>query len=246
MINAISIKNLNVNFNGFEILKDVSIEIPQKEFLGIIGPNGGGKTTLIKAILGLIKPISGQILVMGKQIKEAKNIIGYVPQYNSFEKEYPISVFDVVKIGTIGKNFNNVTFEINNALKLVEMYEFKDRLINELSGGQKQRILIARALVSNPKILLLDEPTASVDTKSGRNFYELLKELNKDITIVMVSHDIGVLSQYVNKIACLNKNLVYHDSKEISVEMLEQTYHCPVDLIAHGVPHRVLGEYKNE
>jgi len=246
MINAISIKNLNVNFNGFEILKDVSIEIPQKEFLGIIGPNGGGKTTLIKAILGLIKPISGQILVMGKQIKEAKNIIGYVPQYNSFEKDYPISVFDVVKIGTIGKNFNNVTFEINNALKLVEMYEFKDRLINELSGGQKQRILIARALVSNPKILLLDEPTASVDTKSGRNFYELLKELNKDITIVMVSHDIGVLSQYVNKIACLNKNLVYHDSKEISVEMLEQTYHCPVDLIAHGVPHRVLGEYKNE
>jgi len=246
MINAISIKNLNVNFNGFEILKDVSIEIPQKEFLGIIGPNGGGKTTLIKAILGLIKPISGQILVMGKQIKEAKNIIGYVPQYNSFEKDYPISVFDVVKIGTIGKNFNNVTSEINNALKLVEMYEFKDRLINELSGGQKQRILIARALVSNPKILLLDEPTASVDTKSGRNFYELLKELNKDITIVMVSHDIGVLSQYVNKIACLNKNLVYHDSKEISVEMLEQTYHCPVDLIAHGVPHRVLGEYKNE
>lgn len=246
MINAISIKNLNVNFNGFEILKDVSIEIPQKEFLGIIGPNGGGKTTLIKAILGLIKPISGQILIMGKQIKEAKNIIGYVPQYNSFEKEYPISVFDVVKIGTIGKNFNNVTSEINNALKLVEMYEYKDRLINELSGGQKQRILIARALVSNPKILLLDEPTASVDTKSGRNFYELLKELNKDITIVMVSHDIGVLSQYVNKIACLNKNLVYHDSKEISVEMLEQTYHCPVDLIAHGVPHRVLGEYKNE
>ncbi len=246
MISAISVKKLNVNLSGFEILKDVTIEIPENEFLGIIGPNGGGKTTLLKVILGLIKPISGEVTIMGKPLKDSKNLIGYVPQYNSFEKDFPISVFDVVKTGTIGKKNDNINVEVSNTLKLVEMYDYKNRLINELSGGQKQRVLIARALVSKPKILLLDEPTASVDTKSGRTFYELLKELNKNITIVLVSHDIGVLSQYVNKIACLNKNLVYHDSKEISHEMLEQTYHCPVDLIAHGVPHRVLGEYINE
>lgn len=246
MINAISVKNIKVNLGGFEILNDVSIEIPQNEFLGIIGPNGGGKTTLLKVILGLLKPNKGEVLIMGNPLKESKDLMGYVPQFNSFEKDFPISVFDVVKLGVVGKKIKNISEVVIRALNLVEMFDFKDRLISELSGGQKQRVLIARALVSNPKILLLDEPTASVDTKSGRTFYELLKDLNKEMTIVLVSHDIGVLSQYVNKIACLNKTLVYHDSKEISHEMLEQTYHCPVDLIAHGVPHRVLGEYKSE
>ncbi|HPN37607.1 MAG TPA: metal ABC transporter ATP-binding protein [Melioribacteraceae bacterium] len=246
MISAISVKNIDVTLSGFKILNNINIEISQNEFLGIIGPNGGGKTTLLKVILGLLKPDCGEVFIMGKPIKDSLNLLGYVPQYNSFEKDFPISVFDVVKIGTIGKSFKNKNEVVNKVLKQVEMYEYKNRLINELSGGQKQRVLIARALVSSPKILLLDEPTASVDTKNGRTFYELLKELNKNITIVLVSHDIGVLSQYVTKIACLNKNLVYHDSKEISHEMLEETYHCPVDLIAHGVPHRVLGEYINE
>lgn len=246
MINAISVKNIKISLGGFEILNDVSIEIPQNEFLGIIGPNGGGKTTLLKVILGLLKPNKGEVLIMGNPLKESRDLMGYVPQFNSFEKDFPISVFDVVKLGVVGKKIKNISDVVIRALNLVDMSDFKDRLISELSGGQKQRVLIARALVSNPKILLLDEPTASVDTKSGRTFYELLKELNKEMTIILVSHDIGVLSQYVNKIACLNKTLVYHDSKEISHEMLEQTYHCPVDLFAHGVPHRGLGEYKSE
>lgn len=246
MIYAISVNNVSVTINGIEILKNINIDIEEKEFIGIIGPNGGGKTTLLKVILGLIKPDKGEVLIKGMPIDNFRNILGYVPQFNSFEKDYPISVYDVVKLGTLKANIKNINNKINETLNLVEMYDFKDRLINELSGGQKQRVLIARALVSSPKILLLDEPTASVDTKSGKNFYELLTELNKEITIVLVSHDIGVLSQYVKKIACLNKTLVYHNSKEISTEMLEETYHCPVDLIAHGVPHRVLGEYKNE
>ncbi len=246
MINAISVNNVSVNINNVEILKNINIDIEEKEFIGIIGPNGGGKTTLLKVILGLITPDKGEVLINGKPINQARNILGYVPQFNSFEKDYPISVYDVVKLGTLKTDKKHINNKIDEALNLVEMYDYKNRLINELSGGQKQRVLIARALVSSPKILLLDEPTASVDTKSGKNFYELLKELNNEITIVLVSHDIGVLSQYVKKIACLNKTLVYHNSKEISAEMLEETYHCPVDLIAHGVPHRVLGEYKNE
>lgn len=244
MINAISIKDLNVVFGDFLVLQDINLQIQEKEFLGIIGPNGGGKTTLLKALLGLIKPTSGEIKIFNEPLHVNRKYIGYVPQFSNFEKDYPISVYDVVKLGTIGNKENKKSIDINSVLAKVEMLEFKDRLIGQLSGGQKQRVLIARALASNPKILLLDEPTASVDTKSGKTFYELLKVLNEEITIVLVSHDIGVLSQYVKKIACLNKNLAYHDSKEITHEMLESAYHCPVDLIAHGVPHRVLGEYK--
>jgi zinc transport system ATP-binding protein len=134
---------------------------------------------------------------------------------------------------------------VEECLAKVDMLQYKNELIGNLSGGQKQRVLIARALSVQPKILILDEPTASIDSKAGRNFYELLHKLNKEITIIMVSHDIGVISQYVKKIACLNKKLVFHSSKEISREMLEATYQCPVDLIAHGLPHRILDEHEH-
>ncbi len=244
MKSVISINNLNVVLGDFLVLQDINIDVHEKEFLGIIGPNGGGKTTLLKALLGLITPASGEILILGDTPKVNRKYIGYVPQFSNFEKDFPISVYNVVKMGTLGNKSDKTENNILNILSKVEMLEFKDRLIGQLSGGQRQRVLIARALAANPKILLLDEPTASVDTKSGKTFYELIKKLNDEITIILVSHDVGVLSQYVKKIACLNKTLIFHDSKEITHDMLEETYHCPVDLIAHGVPHRVLGDYK--
>jgi len=214
--------------------------------LGIIGPNGGGKTTLLKVLLGLIEPSQGNVTFLGDNPKKNRKLMGYVPQHSHFDRQFPVSAWDVVLTGRLGrvglfKKFSEHDKEIaSDALKEVEMFDLRDKQIGELSGGQIQRVLIARALVTEPKILLFDEPTANIDKQSEINLYKLLKKLNESIPIVMISHDIGVISSYVNKIACLNKRLYYHNSKEITREMLEATYHCPVDLIAHGVPHRVL------
>lgn len=241
---AIEITNLSFSYDALNVLDDVNLVVEENDFLGIIGPNGGGKSTLIKLITGLLKPEKGTIRLYGEPPSAARNVIGYVPQHFNFEANYPISVFDVVKMGRIGKDKNGAKKEIvEESLKKVYMLDYKDRLIGELSGGQKQRVLIARALAVKPKILLLDEPTASIDSQFGKSFYELLTELNKSLTIILVSHDIGVVSRYVKKIGCLNKQLVFHDSKEITPDMLEKAYQCPVDLIAHGVPHRVLDEH---
>ena len=251
MNNAIQLTDINLSIGSTSILEDVNLTIEENEFIGIIGPNGGGKTSLLKIILGLLPPTSGKALVFGKPAHHNSSAVGYVPQQSEFTKDFPISVWDVVMMGRVGgkKIFSRISKDdkmiVDEAIEMVNMSEFKSKTIGHLSGGQKQRVLIARALSVKPKILLLDEPTASVDTKTGQNVYELLNELNKDTTIVLVSHDMSAISRHVRKIACLNKTLVYHDSKEITKEMLEDTYQCPVDLIAHGVPHRVLDEHKD-
>ena len=248
---ALEVNNVNVKLNGSLVLEDINLQLDEGEFLGVIGPNGAGKTTLLKVIIGLIEPDSGTVKICGKNVMNSRGMIGYVPQFNTFDSDYPISVKEVVGIGLLGKkgllsSFGRGDYEaISGALSKVKMESFIDRNINDLSGGEVQRVLIARALVSDPRVLLLDEPTASVDSFQGELFYELLSELNKDITIILVSHDIGAISRNVKKIACLNKKLVFHDSKEISREMLESTYKCPVDLIAHGVPHRVLDDHNH-
>lgn len=244
---------LNNVFAGYypnqNILEDINITINENEFLGIIGPNGGGKTTLLKLILGLIKPNRGTVLIDGKIPPNKDCKVGYVPQYSNFDKTYPISVKDAILtakpnknyFGSFKKRYDNDLVE--KVLTQVDLYDKKNEQIGHLSGGQQQRVLIARALAVNPKILLLDEPTSSIDSRTGQSIYELLAELNKEKTIILVSHDIGAISKSVKKIACLNKSLVYHDSKEITKEMLEATYQCPVDLIAHGVPHRVFDHH---
>ena len=251
-MNAVQATNLHVNIEGNSILEDINLSIAENEFLGIIGPNGGGKTTLLKVFLGLIKPDNGSIDIFGKVPEENRKLIGYVPQFSNFDADYPISVVDVVMMGRLKRKgfVKGLSSEdkliVEESLERVNLTDYKKRLVGNLSGGEKQRVLIARALTSKPKILLLDEPTASVDRTTGKTFYDLLKKLNEDITIILVSHDIGAISTYVKKIACLNRKLFFHDSKEITKEMLEQTYHCPVDLIAHGVPHRVLNDHLKE
>lgn len=244
MTSAFSFQNVNLSFDKSQVLIDINLDVPEKEFLGIIGPNGGGKSTLLKTLLGLLTPNSGKVEIFGKPVKENRKLLGYVPQYSNFPKDYPISVKEVIQMGRLGnKNSKSSAKKISDLLDQVGLGGFEKRTVTELSGGEKQRVLIARALATEPKILLLDEPTASIDIKAGQNFYDLMHQLNEEMTIVLVSHDIGAISQYVKKIACLNKTLVYHDSKEISKEMLESTYQCPVDLIAHGVPHRVLDDH---
>jgi len=247
----IELKNIWVSFEEQVVLEDINLTIRKEDFLGIIGPNGAGKTTLLKLILGLIKPNRGEVLVLGRQPKDARKFIGYVPQTTVFDKEFPISVWEVVLLGRLNqvgwlRRFNSEDRKFaEEALKTVGMWHLKDRQIGQLSGGQRQRVFIARALTQNPKLLILDEPTASVDKPMQVGVYDLLEKLKKEMTIILVSHDIGAVASFVNKIACLNRKLFYHDSKEITAEHLEAVYECPVDLIAHGVPHRILKEHKH-
>lgn len=246
---VISIKDLKVEYDGFSALDSINLPVYENDFLGIIGPNGGGKTTLLKVILGLIRPSEGEVRVMGKNPAEARKYIGYVPQFSMHEHDFPINVWNVVIMGRLSRKkwlegYNEKDIEAaREALEVVNMLHLKDRQIDKLSMGQRQRVFIARALVSQPKILLLDEPAASVDEPMQTDIYEFLKKLKDKITIILVSHDIGVISSYVDKIACLNVRFFYHGGKEISQEALEATYRCQVDLIGHGVPHRVMRKH---
>jgi zinc transport system ATP-binding protein len=247
----LEIEDLWVKYDGTTVLEAVDLSLCHRDFLGIIGPNGGGKTTLLRAILGLINPSRGKVRVLGRPPSQGREFIGYVPQYSLFDPDFPVSVRAVVLMGRLGtkKLFHNYcAADINavqEALKSVDMLEFQDRQIGKLSGGQQQRVFVARALVGEPKLLLLDEPMASVDTAMQKGFYELLARLKEEMAIIIVSHDISAVSVYVDKIACLNRRLFYHGTKEISAADLEATYQCPIQMIAHGIPHRVLKEHKD-
>ena len=244
---ALEITNLNVYFGEDCALEDISLNVEEKEFLGIIGPNGGGKTTLLKAILGLVQPRSGTIRIFGETGDAARRNIGYVPQFSRFDRRFPISVEEVVLMGRMtGRNPWLVRYDsrdrrmVDELLGRLDIADLKTKQIGQLSGGQLQRVLIARALAVEPRILVLDEPTASVDSGSKTRIYEILKELNQDITILIVTHDLSAVSSNIDRIACLNQQLFYHGRTELEAGLVEKVYGCPVDLIAHGVPHRVL------
>jgi zinc transport system ATP-binding protein len=249
----IDIQDLWFSYNGIPVLKEVNLKVIKGEFLALLGPNGGGKTTLLKLMLGLFKPDQGSVRIFGKPPREVSHRIGYMPQHISFNQDFPISVFDVVLMGRLrpGRGWSMYHRADRTAAQLalekVEMLAAGNRRIGELSGGQRQRIFIARALVDEPEVLFLDEPTASVDTKHQTDLYDLLQELNKTVTIIVVSHDVGVISSHVKSVACVNQNIFYHDSGEIDEEMLEAAYQCcPVELVAHGMPHRVLQTHKDD
>jgi zinc transport system ATP-binding protein len=252
----IEIKDLDFAYNGEVVLEDVNLTVRQKDFTAIIGPNGGGKTTLLKLMLGLLTPAKGTIHVDGKPPQKASPCIGYVPQNVHTNQSFPITAIDVVLMGKrdpkkrLSRRSTANRRDALAALERMEMAAHADNKIGILSGGQRQRVFIARALVAQPKLLLLDEPTASIDTKGQADFYRLLKELNQDITVLVVSHDLLVISRYVKSVACVNKKLHYHDQAEITGEMLETMYPCtveevcPVELVAHGLPHRVLMDHE--
>lgn len=247
--NVVVIKDVWVHYDSIPVLEEINLVIKEHDFLGIIGVNGGGKSTLLKVILGLVKPSKGIVRVFGDTPQISRKYIGYVPQYSLFDLEFPVSVWEVVLMGRLGHTglFKRYSEDDKkaalDALAKMDMLEYKDRQVGKLSGGQQHRVFIARALAANPKLLLLDEPAAGIDTIIQEEFYELLEKLKTKMAIVLVSHDISAVSVYVDKIACLNHRLYYHDSKELTAEDLEATYHCPVELIAHGVPHRVLKKH---
>jgi len=216
---------INFSYNKHsKVLTDVSFDLFENDFVGLIGPNGGGKSTLLKIILGLLTPNSGRIKVFGKNSEYARKLIGYVPQYSKIDLDYPISVFEVVMSGFLGnkKLGNKYTKEEREkamqVLKNLKLIELKNRAIGELSGGQRQRVMIARALVRDPRLLLLDEPTNNVDEESGRGLYELLHDLNSKMAVIVVSHDVDVISRYVKRIFCLNNKIICNDAIDVTSE----------------------------
>jgi zinc transport system ATP-binding protein len=246
-LKAVEINHVYLKFNEQLILQDINFSIEENDFIAIIGPNGGGKTTLLKVILGILTPDKGHVKVFGRKPNKAKDLMGYLPQRLDFDRDFPINVFETVLMGRyhgLLKKYSTKDHDaVIEALKNVEMDKFKDRQISKLSGGQLQRVFIARAIVRDPKLLIMDEPMASIDPEMQRSFYELMSKLKDKMAIVLVSHDVGAVSSHVDKIACLNQKLYFHGPVEDSANGLEQVYHCPIELISHGIPHRVLREH---
>ncbi len=234
----VEITEMCYSHRGVDILHDINFRVYQGDFISIIGPNGGGKTSLLKIILGIWKPSRGSVTVKGHSPSLHEMAIGYVPQHVNHNLSFPATALDVVMMGHYNpkKRFvrNGTAAKKKEAREVMERLgvgEFADRKIAALSGGQRQRVLIARALIANPELLVLDEPTASIDTKGQTEFYELLRELNKELTILMVSHDLMIVASYAKSIACLNRRMHYHQSFDSSSEVLDAYHSCSVEEI---------------
>lgn len=232
----VEISDLCFSYSGKEVLHGIDLTIHERDFVAIIGPNGGGKTTLIKLVLGLLKPTRGTIWIRNRPPHANDTTLGYVPQQIDHNLSFPATALDIVLMGKHNPDrrrfFGDTKGDRQEALWALEKMGiggFADRKITDLSGGQRQRVLIARALVSRPELLVLDEPTASIDTKGQTDFYNLLTELNKSLTILMVSHDLLTISSYAKSIACVNKRLHYHQSFDSSGDLLNAFYSCSVE-----------------
>ncbi len=236
---AVEFQDVGFFYEGFPVLEKVNLAVQEGDFLGVIGPNGGGKTTLLKLVLGLLRPHHGKIRIFGHSARQARHLIGYVPQYVEFDSKFPIKVMDVVLMGRLEQAPTLLRYRpqdrqaAQKALRSVEIWELRDRPLSKLSGGQRQRVLIARALAGEPKLLLLDEPTASVDSRVEQDIYDLLSQLNEKMTIILVTHDLGFISAYVNKVACTNRNLSLHSMESLNHESVEGMYGSSMQMIKH-------------
>lgn len=236
---VIRIEEVSFSYGGPPVLEQVSLEVEAREFLGLVGPNGGGKSTLLNVVLGLLEPTSGTVSVLGRSPREARRAIGYVPQQATFARDFPISVEDAILLGRLGKTrviggYRRQDRDLAlQAMQEVEIDDLRNRRVGTLSGGQFQRMLIARALVADPQIMILDEPTANIDLRVEEDIFDLFKELNKRMTLIVVSHDIGFISQYVTRVACLNRTLVCHRTADITGEVIDKLYGTPVRMIQH-------------
>ncbi|NTW52917.1 MAG: ABC transporter ATP-binding protein [Chlorobiaceae bacterium] len=231
---------LFVDLGGMTVLQGLSISVYNGDFLAVLGPNGGGKTTLLRVILGLEKPTSGTVTVFGAPPGIASHRIGYVPQRLFFDREFPISAWEVVMMGRLSRRkllqrYGRADREkATEALEITGVAGIRNRRIGALSGGELQRVLIARALASEPELLLLDEPTASVDPEMKSTIYDLLERLRERHTIVLVTHDTGTIARHVSRIACLNCTLEMHEKgSTLGRKTLDSLYRYPVDVVEH-------------
>lgn len=241
----VQLEHVDFTYNGEDVLQDVSLKIHAREMIGIIGPNGGGKTTLLRLILGLIEPVRGTILVFGEPPARSSHRLGYVPQHMQFDSRFPASVLDVVLMGLAGKKglgpFSRKQSQTAEAaLETVGLVNLRNRHFSALSGGQRQRALIARALATSPDMLLFDEPTANVDTSAGEKLYQILEQLNRQMTILVVSHDIGFVNRQITSVICVNKKVVVHPTTELVGQNIIDLYGNDIALIRHD--HRCSSE----
>jgi len=229
---------VDFSYNGQAVLSDINLTIREHDFMAVIGPNGGGKSTLIRLILGLLKPDKGKIRVLGERPGKHSQALGYVPQNVHINGHFPITSLDVVLMGCLGtggrfgqsrRTRKECEKDGLATLERLGMAKHARKKIGELSGGQRQRVFIARSLMTRPRLLLLDEPTASIDSRGQEDFLNLLEILNKDVAIVVITHDLFAVSKYVKSVACVNHGLHYHSQEEIKGQMLETMYECSVE-----------------
>ncbi|HFQ89910.1 MAG TPA: ATP-binding cassette domain-containing protein [Desulfobulbus sp.] len=235
---VIEMEHVSFAYNAVPVLEDVNLKVVEREFIGIIGPNGGGKTTLLRLILGLLQPGTGRILVFGRPPARAASMLGYVPQHMQFDRDFPVSVLDVVLMSLAGRAGlgpyrRRHLRAAEEALDTVELLHYRDRPFAGLSGGQRQRVLIARALAADPRMLLFDEPTANVDTSAGEKLYQILARLNRKMTILVVSHDIGFVHQYITSVVCVNRRVRIHPTSALDGRNITELYGEDMSLIRH-------------
>jgi ABC-type Mn/Zn transport systems, ATPase component len=248
----IKLENISAAYDKKVVLHDVNLTVYQRDFLGIIGPNGGGKTTMIKVILGLMK-FFGKVKFFHNGKETDHLMMGYLPQYNSIDRKFPVSVEEVILSGLSARKALTSRFTAQHKKKVSEVITrmglegLAKRSIGQLSGGQLQRALLGRAIVSDPQVVILDEPSTYIDKQFEARLYELLEEINKECAIILVSHDIGTVLQNVKSIACVNETLDYHPDTGITEEWLEKNFHCPIEVLGHGaIPHRILSKHNHE
>lgn len=253
MNKLIELKNVTAGYDHKTVLKQISLTVWKDDFLGIIGPNGGGKTTLLKVILGLLQPLEGSVCFFWNNQPIEKLKIGYLPQMSNIDRRFPISVHEVIASGLASekprfRNYRpNQLQRIDEVMNQMGLEELRHRSIEELSGGQLQRVLLGRSIVSRPQVLILDEPNSYVDKRFESKFYQLLTEINKESAIILVSHDVGTVLSMVKNIACVNETLHYHSGSNVSADWLGEKYACPIELVGHGsFPHRVLKTHEDD
>ena len=250
MKKLLELKSISAGYGAKTVLNDVNLAVFENDFIGIIGPNGGGKTTLIKVILRLIDPFKGSISFYDSALQGNKKAIGYLPQFKIIDRLFPITVKDTIYSGLMRekklfRNFSKAEKEKGNALiDRFGLSHLVNRTVGELSGGQMQRVFLCRALVSSPQILILDEPDTFVDMSFAETLYEILRELNKSMAILLVSHNVGPLITSLTSVACINETLHYHTSEEFSHELFENAG-CPLHIVEHGeIPHTILRKHE--
>jgi zinc transport system ATP-binding protein len=243
----LEMNSVSVSYGSNIALQDADLKVYDNDFIGVIGPNGGGKTTLLKVILGLVKPVKGKVVF--NQELQGSNKIGYLPQMSTGDNNFPVTVKDVILSGLMIRKGLISMMSLSDkkkARQVIEelgLAELENSSLSELSGGQLQRVFLGRAVIGEPRLLLLDEPGNFVDTNFETDFYEKLRVLNSRMAIMMVSHDVGTISAHIKSFACVNRHLHYHPSSEITNEEL-MAYGCPIQLITHGeVPHTVLKKH---
>ena len=234
----VQLKNVFFSYNGAPILENVNLEIKYGAFAAIVGPNGGGKTTLLKLLLGLLKPDKGKILILGKSPEKSRLSVGYMAQYAHLDLQFPVIVKDIVLMGRLGRSrlgwYSKADIKAaESSLAEVKLANYAGHRFSELSGGQRQRVLIARALCCDPELLLLDEPTANIDPQMGETLMEILQELNSRMTILLVSHDIGFVSQVVKSVICVNRQVLVHPTSSLNGMLIKEIYGGDFCMVRH-------------